>query len=250
MKTPNRESPRKKEASIVLNSAFFAYRDAVTFLELSGQRKRLTKVLHLKESGVYARASILLFHSTIEAFLNYLLYVVAFPDMSETLKKEIERMPYKNKLQEITFHASEKKFLIKNDEKLYRSLLELAELRNSFIHPKNLRYSGHASGRKNILQIEIRNPAFGETYPISGLKKNFLMLSYNDAIKARKMVDRFITKLKKYHLIRGTFQITSDGGSQLFTGKPPQGVKINVRGRGEVLIDFLEYMRRAKDIFY
>lgn len=235
----------KEEVAFILNPAVFTYRDASYFLELCRKGLKSKKVLAMKNRSVYARVSIVLYHSTIEALLNYLLYMHCFPEISDSSKKFLERLPYESKILEITKQVSKKGIGIKGT-KLFTDLVELQELRNSFIHPKLLKYTGKVqeiiSDSVVTLEMDMRTSQF----PSSGLDKSFMNLDYRDARITRRIVDAFLKWLRTN--MKHSIELTSlmkTRGIRLPVGNI-KSLQILVNGRGEDLFDMVAHKTFSK----
>lgn len=227
------------------------YHDAEHFLDLSRKNKNFKKMEFFKQRKMYARISVLLYHSTVEALLNYLLYMHCFSKMSESIKKHLERLPYEVKLVEITKNIGKKGKGLENTS-LFKKLKELQELRNSFVHPKLLKYSARVVKNLPSTKIPIiEMSVIGSKFSHSKLQKNFMHLDYADAMIAKSIVNSFLKWLKanmKNHIELTT--ILRSKGIRL-KAENIKSLQIIVKGGGNDLFDillnqaFLENFRKS-----
>lgn len=239
-----------KEIDFIFNVAPFLYRDAEYFLTLSKKNYKSKRIVALKERSVYSRISVLLYHSTIEAILNYILHYCCLPEIQSSLKARIERLPYEIKLVEITKHAS-KNYKSIEGTKIFLKLKELIELRNAYMHPKVLNYKGRFNSKSSSARPVFNMETKGSKFTHSGLEKHFLHIDYRDAEIAKIIVDSFIGWLRnnlknKYNFMR--FMIISGSLPKLkFKSlKSAKSIRIIVSGKGEDLFDIILHRRFSK----
>lgn len=239
--------PTKKlgEVNFILNAAPFLYRDAEYFLALSKRKYESKRITASKERGIYARASILLYHSTIEAILNYLLYYSCFPEMSQTLKERIERLPYEVKLVEVIRHTTKNNKSIEGS-KTFLKLKELAQLRNAYIHPKILKYKGNFDSNSSEKRPVFRMKAKGKKLTHSDLEGYFLHVDYRDAKIAKEITDSFIKWLRNNLKNKHQFMSFMSFGGDIPKFKSPEKIQIIVSGKGEDLFDMIVHKRFSK----
>lgn len=178
------------------NSAVYLFADAIVFLDMSVSKRVVASIPTLYKRRVYARSSVILFHSCVEALVNYLLFSVAFKKMPYSLKRHLERLPFDVKLVEITKDCCKKKRI--EDSPVFSQLKELHELRNSFMHPKMLVYPG----KLKSLHAGTYSVTFGRSekesrFKYSKLHKFFNYIDYGDAQKAKKIVVQLFEWIKK-----------------------------------------------------
>lgn len=194
--------------AMLFNPAVYLYTDAVTLLNISQSKPHVSTTLSLYRRRTYARSSIILFHSCIEALLNYLLLRIAFKKMPNSLKKHLEKLPFEAKLSEITRDCCGKNRI--EESVVYQQLKEMHELRNSFMHPKVLTYPGKMKKNGDSKFIAAFGRKQKETlFPHSKLHKYFNYIDYRDAKKAKQISDRFFSWLNANLKRRDILSLTS-----------------------------------------
>lgn len=194
--------------AMLFNPAVYLYTDAVTLLNISRSRPQVATTSSLYRRRTYARSSIILFHSCIEALLNFLLLRIAFKKMPNSLKKHLEKLPFEVKLSEVTRDCCGKNRI--EESVVFQQLKELHELRNSFMHPKILTYPGKMKQNSDLKFIAIFGRKQKETlFPHSKLHKYFNYIDYWDAQKAKRISDRFFSWLNTNLENSGILALTS-----------------------------------------
>jgi len=245
---------KNKDIILSLNSAIFLYRDALHFLKLSSLREKSTKILDFKTRNLYARISIFLFQASIDAHLNYMLYNNLNISLSHDLKKQLEKLPYDTKLAEVLRHSNPNRKTIKGT-KLFHQLQEIAELRNSFVHPKILNYYGERKPFQNTgedpkIEIELEGLDRTSRFKYSGLEKNFMLVDYRDAIICKEVIKRLVLWLEK-NIPGNKGNLVSMSLKESRASLPHEGAALSLvmKGKGENLIDFFEYYHIGKNGF-
>lgn len=248
---------KKPQTYLSIPSAEFLLRDAIQLLEMSKKiGSKSKKVIDFKKGGAYVRASILLFDSSIEAILNHLIERVAFKELSSPLRERMARLPYKVKLSEVIKHSIKPSKDIKSI-KLLIKLEELHRLRNSFVHPQDLKYPVHMSMKKDrkgkeLLRLNIHNKQ--HRFPTSKMHRDFMRVDYRDGKIAKDIAIAFfrwifknLTKKDRERLFNlSLVQKGLKQGVGKIDWKVSKEIKMLLHGKGVDLIDFLSFARRKK----
>ena len=253
---------KKSNVYLSFSSAEFLLRDAVRLLEMGKKiSPKPKKVIDLKIRGSYVRSSILLFDSSVEAILNHLLENIAFNELSGSLKGKIARLPYKMKLLEVVGHSIKFSKEIKND-KLFVKLQELHTLRNSFVHPQDLKYPvdmvmGKDKKGKELLRMNIHNKK--DRFPASKMQKIFMYIDYQDGKIAKDIVGNFLRWLDRnlskndreilFNLkIIQTTPKRCDHRAGKIDWKVGEEIKMMLSGKGEDLMDFPIFTKEKNNL--
>ena len=162
-------------------------------------------------------------------------------------------MDFKTRLVEIT-NANCKKIKVSNFQK-YNHLLEMADLRNSIIHQEHLQMQGTVETFDKVNnKIKIHLISRSEFYTHSKLQKNVRLVDYFDAIKSNEIVDEFVDwlkiNLKRPEDFINTFSIVAHNiKSRSRKLKIGSSLQIEIKGRGEDLIDMASYWPNTKMTF-
>lgn len=237
----------------------FIYKDAEELAKKSAEGEKTDKIGDTKRRGLFARASIQLFDSTVEAALNHLISHVAFNKLSESLRKRIERLPYKVKVKEtLSQSLGVKKYAEFSRTTSWKKLIELRELRNSFIHPNAVSYPASFLNKRKGGSVKMELLGENKKYPHSKLHFYPLLIDDGDAQIASDIIFEFFQWLEEslseesfstfFRCSIGFQGLTQKEEGTLFPGIGKE-LTLEIRGKGALLAEFVMFGKNAERAF-